>query len=273
MTYPVTLKRAQSSERAPLRDQVQSLVRGLSVIRAFDGEAQLTLSGVAQRAGLTRAAARRFILTLVELGYIKADGRDFRLTPRALNLGYSYLSSHSIPEVALPHVETLVTSVEDSSEMGMLDGHDVVYVLRVGGPRILTAAISIGARRPAHATALGRVLLTGLSPEELEEYLRTVQLRKIQDRTLVDRDQLRKELELVSRQGYALVDQELEEGLRAVAAPIHDRTGRVIASMTLSSHTSRRSMQDLETLLLPQLLNTVREIEIDLRVSGVDLRA
>jgi len=156
--------------------------------------------------------------------------------------------------------------------MGMLDGHDVVYVLRVAGPRILTASISIGARRPAHATALGRVLLTGLTTEHLDEYLQTVQLKKIQEATLIDRDKLRTELELVSRQGYALVDQELEEGLRAVAAPIHDRTGRVIAAMTLSSHTSRRSMQDMETILLPQLLDTVREIEIDLRVSGVDLR-
>ncbi len=273
MTRPRALKRAQSPERAHVRDQVQSLVRGLAVIRAFDGEATLTLSEVAQRAGLTRAAARRFLLTLVDLEYVRADGRSFRLTPRVLNLGYSYLSKHSIPEIALPHIESLVTTVEESSEMGMLDGHDVVYVLRVSGPRILTAAISIGARRPAHATAAGRVLLTGLNPEDREEYLRTVQLHKILDRTLVDRDELRGELELVAQQGFAIVDQELEEGLRAVAAPIRDRTGRVIAAMTLSSHASRRTVDDLEKILLPLLLSTVREIETDLRVSGVDLRA
>jgi IclR family pca regulon transcriptional regulator len=243
------------------------------VIRAFNVAApRLTLSEVAQRSRLTRAAARRFVLTLVALGYLETDGRLFRLTPRVLDLGYSYLSGHSMPEVARPHIEALVAKVEESSEIAVLDGHDVVYVLRITGPRILTAAISIGARLPAHVTSLGRVMLAGLEPAKLEEYLATAELRKVADHTLTDRDQLRSELELVAQRGWALVDSQLEDGLRAVGAPIRDRTGTIIAAANLSTHTTRRSMKDLEEILLPPLLDTVREIEIDLRISGADLR-
>jgi IclR family pca regulon transcriptional regulator len=266
-----------SHERTPTeppasRDQVQSLVRGLSVIRAFGVDTpQLTLSEVAQRSGLTRAAARRFILTLVALGYLETDGRLFRLTPRVLDLGYSYLSSQSIPEVARPHIEALVAKVEESSEIAVLDGDEVVYILRITGPRILTTAISIGTRLPAHVTSLGRVMLAGLEPEQLEEYLATAELRKVADRTLTDRDALRTELELVARRGWALVDSQLEEGLLAVGVPIRDRTGRIIAAVNLSTHPTRRSLGDLEEILLTPLLETVREIEIDLRISGADL--
>jgi IclR family pca regulon transcriptional regulator len=255
------------------RDQVQSLVRGLSVIQAFDADTpQLTLSEVAQRSQLTRAAARRFVLTLVGLGYLETDGRLYRLTPRVLDLGYSYLSSQSIPEIARPHVEALVAKVEESSEIAVLDGHEVVYVLRITGPRILTAAISIGARLPAHVTSLGRVMLAGLEPAQLEDYLATAELRQVSGRTLTDRDALRAELELVARRGWAIVDSQLEEGLLAVGVPIRDRTGRTIAAVNLSTHPTRRSLADLEEILLPPLLATVREIEIDLRISGTDLR-
>jgi IclR family pca regulon transcriptional regulator len=254
------------------RDQVQSLLRGLSVIQAFGADTpRLTLSEVAQRSRLTRAAARRFVLTLLALGYLETDGRLFQLTPRVLDLGYSYLSSQSMPEVARPHIKALVADVEESSEIAVLDGHDVVYVLRLNGPRLLTAAISIGARLPAHVTSLGRVMLAGLEPAKLDDYLATAELKKVHDRTLTDRDQLRTELEVVARQGCAYVDSQLEEGLLAVGVPIRDRNGRIIAAANLSTHPSRRSMSDLQEILLPRLLETVREIEIDLRISGVDL--
>ena len=154
---------------------VQSLERGLAVIRAFGAESpQLTLSEVARSTGLTRAAARRFLLTLAELGYVRTDGRHFALSPRVLELGYAYLSSLSLPEVAAPHLEALVAEVRESSSVSVLDGADVVYVARVPTSRIMRVEINVGTRFPAYATSMGRVLLAGLADGELEEGLRSV---------------------------------------------------------------------------------------------------
>jgi IclR family transcriptional regulator, pca regulon regulatory protein len=247
------------------RHFVQSLERGLAVIRAFDAETPaLTLSDVARRTGLTRAAARRFLLTLADLTYVQSDGRYFRLTPRVLELGYAYLSSLSLPRVALPYLEQLVAAFEESSEASILDEHEIVYIMRIPGPRIMTVAINVGARMPAHATSMGRVLLAGLDDVALERYLATAKLRKFLPRTTTDPTQLRKELLRVRRQGYAIIDQELEEGLRAVAVPIHDRSGQVIAAANLSTHAARRSLDSLRRELLPALLRTVKQIENDL---------
>src|SRR5512139_1746855 len=150
------------------QDFVQSLERGLAVIRAFDRDhPELTLSEVATATGVTRAAARRFLLTLAELGYVRSDGRLFALTPRVLELGYAYLSSMSLPEVAEPHLEALVATVNESSSVSVLDGTDVVYVARVPTSRIMTVSISVGTRFPAYATSMGRVLLAGLDDAEL----------------------------------------------------------------------------------------------------------
>src|SRR5690242_2893586 len=158
-------------------DFVQSLERGLAVIRAFDADhPQLTLSEVARATGLTRAAARRFLLTLVELGYVRTDGRLFALRPRVLELGYAYLSSLTLPEVAEPHLEQLVATVRESSSVSVLDRDEVVYVARVATKRIMRVAISVGTRFPAYATSMGRVLLAGQSDEWVEDYLATVNL-------------------------------------------------------------------------------------------------
>ena len=200
------------------------------MICAFDRDhAELTLSEVAAATGVTRATARRFLLTLVRLGYVRTDGRFFSLTPRVLELGYAYLSSLSLPEVAEPHLEALVAEVNESSSVSVLDGDDVVYVARVPVSRIMTVAISVGTRFPAYATSMGRVLLAGLSRTELEAYLAMVTLERLTARTVATVGGLRAELAKVRSQGFALVDQELEEGLRAVAAPIRDRSGRVVA--------------------------------------------
>src|SRR3954467_5539177 len=159
-----------SEERAP--HFVQSLERGLAVIRAFDEHnAELTLSDVPRSTGLTRAAARRFLLTLADLGYVRTDGRWFSLSPRVLELGYAYLSSLSLPEVAEPHLEQLVGEVRESSSVSVLDGDDIVYVARVPVSRIMTVSISVGTRFPAYATSMGRVLLAGLEPSALDAYL------------------------------------------------------------------------------------------------------
>ena len=254
---------------------VQSLERGLAVIRAFGAESpQLTLSEVARSTSLTRAAARRFLLTLAELGYVRTDGRHFALSPRVLELGYAYLSSLSLPEVAAPHLEALVAEVRESSSVSVLDGADVVYVARVPTARIMRVEINVGTRFPAYATSMGRVLLAGLADGELEGYLAGVTLRRLSPRTITSKETLRGELARVRSQGWAIVDQELEEGLRSVAAPIRDRAGRVIAAVNLSAHASRMSTESVRRRLVPPLLATAARIEAELRVvSSTPLRS
>jgi len=250
-------------------DFVQSLERGLAVIRAFDAaHPELTLSEVATATGVTRAAARRFLLTLTKLGYVRSDGRFFSLTPRLLELGYAYLSSLSLPEVAEPHLEALVAEVNESSSVSVLDLPDVVYVARVPTTRIMTVSISVGTRFPAHATSMGRVLLAGLPDQALSEYLASVQLDRLTPRTVSSVDALRTELARVRSQGWALVDQELEEGLRAVAAPIRDRAGRTIAAVNVSAHASRTSLEVMRRRLVPPLLATAARIAADLPASS-----
>lgn len=251
------------SPRGP--DFVQSLERGLAVIRAFDARhAELTLSEVAAATGVTRAAARRFLLTLAELGYVRSDGKFFSLTARVLELGYAYLSSLSLPEVAESHLEALVAEVNESSSVSVLDGMDVVYVARVPVSRIMTVAISVGTRFPAYATSMGRVLLAGLPADDLEAYLSRVRLERLTSRTVSSIAALRGELAKVRSQGYAVVNQELEEGLRAIAAPIRDRNGQVVAAVNVSAHASRTSLEAMRRDLLPLLLKTTARIEADL---------
>jgi len=248
---------------------VQSLERGLAVIRAFDEQhPELTLSDVARSTGLTRAAARRFLLTLCDLGYVRSDGRWFSLTPRVLELGYAFLTSLSLTDVAEPHMERLVAEVHESSSVSVLDGADIVYVARVPTSRIMTVSINVGTRFPAYATSMGRVLLAGLSEATLDAYLAEVALRPLSPRTITSADALRRELAKVRRQGWALVDQELEEGLRSVAAPIRDRSGETVAAMNLSAHASRMTIDAARRTLVPPLLATAARIEADLRVAG-----
>lgn len=251
------------AERGP--DFVQSLERGLSVIRAFDHEhPELTLSEVAAVTGVTRAVARRFLLTLASLGYVRSDGRFFSLTAKVLELGYAYLSSLSLPEVAEPHLEALVGEVNESSSVSVLDGHDVVYVARVPVSRIMTVSISVGTRFPAYATSMGRVLLAGMSESAFAEYLSTVRLEPLTARTVSSVAALRAEVARVRSQGWALVNQELEEGLRALAAPIRDRSGKVVAAVNVSAHASRTSLEAMRRDLLPPLLKTAAKVEADL---------
>ncbi len=260
---------ADDNGQARDSDFVQSLDRGLAVIKAFGPDRErLSLSDVARETGLTRAAARRFLLTLVKLGYVRNDGREFSLRPRVLELGYAYLSGLAMPEIAAPHLEELVARVHESSSISVLDGHHIVYVARVPTKRIMTVAISVGTRFPAHATSMGRVLLAGLSEPEFERYLAEATLEPLTGRTVTDPARLREIVAEVARQGYALVDQELEEGLRAIAAPIHGAGDGVTAAINVSAHASRVSMAAMRTDLLPALLETARQIEADLRSQG-----
>jgi IclR family transcriptional regulator, pca regulon regulatory protein len=261
---------ADADGRPPARsDFVQSLDRGLAVIRAFGPDRErLSLSDVAKATGLTRAAARRFLLTLVSLGYVRNDGREFSLRPRVLELGYAYLSGLSLPDVAAPHMEELVARLHESSSISVLDGQHVVYVVRVPTKRIMTVAISVGTRFPAYATSMGRVLLAALPEEELARYLAAATLTPLTARTVTDPARLRELLGDVARQGYAIVDQELEEGLRAVAAPIRGASDVGTAAINVSAHASRVSMAALREQILPVLLETAAQIEADLRAQG-----
>ncbi|MFE9914381.1 IclR family transcriptional regulator [Micromonospora sp. NPDC005553] len=255
---------SEEATRSP--EFVQSLERGLAVIRAFDGDhPQLTLSDVARRTGLTRAAARRFLLTLVELGYVHTDGRLFSLRARILELGYAYLSSLSLPELAQRHMEALVALVHESCSVSVLDGDEVVYVARVPTKRIMTVGISVGTRFPAYATSMGRVLLAAQPADWLDDYLATAQLRPLTRRTVTDPAKLRTVLTKIAAQGYAIVDQELEEGLRSVAAPIHGENGSVIAAVNVSAHATRGSFEMIRRELLPPLLAAAKRIEEDIR--------
>jgi IclR family pca regulon transcriptional regulator len=259
-----------NEDRPKSADFVQSLERGLLVIRAFDAEhRELGLSEVARIAGLTRAAARRFLLTLVKLGYMNfSDGR-FSLSPRVLELGYAYLSSLTLPEVAQPHMEALVASVNESSSISVLDDTEIVYVARVPTRRIMSITLSVGTRLPAYATSMGRVLLAALPDAELESRLARIDVRPLSARTIGDVAELREVLERVRRQGWATVDQELEEGLRSLAVPIHDSSGSVIAALNVSVHATRGSMTTLRRDFLPLAQAAAAAIEGDLRRSGV----
>jgi IclR family pca regulon transcriptional regulator len=249
----------------PPRDRqfVQSLERGLSVIRALSAQEPQTLSDVARATGLTRAASRRFLLTLQQLGYVNLNGTRFALTPQVLELGYAYLSSLTLPEVAQPHLERLVEEIHESSSVSVLDNTDVVYVARVPTRRIMRVAISVGTRFPAYATSMGRVLLAGLEPEALDDVLDRTELVALTPETIHAPGPLHAELDRVRAQGYALVDQELEAGLRSIAAPIHTRTGEVVAAINVSAHATR-TVADVKATLLPPLLATAEAIERDL---------
>jgi IclR family pca regulon transcriptional regulator len=258
----------EGEEAGRAAHHVQSLERGLAVIKAFDADAsELTLSDVARATGLTRAAARRFLLTLVDLGYVRTDGKFFSLTARVLERGYAFLSSLSLPEVAQPHLERLSSEVHESSSVSLLEGTDIVYVARVAVSRIMTVTINVGTRFPAYATSMGHVLLAGLSEDELAGYLESAQLDRLTTHTLTSPAALRAELAEVARQGWAMVDQELAEGLRSVAAPIRDRTGSVVAAINLSTHASRTTPESVREGLVPPLLTTAARIEADLAVT------
>ena len=254
---------------APSGQFVRSLSRGLAVIRALSSPRPLRLSEVAHASALSRAATRRFLLTLEQLGYVRQEAGGFLLTPRVLELGCAYLSALGLPEVAQPHLERLVEAVHESSSVSVLDGEAIVYVARVPAQRIMNVTISVGTRLPAFATAMGRVLLAGLDAGERAELLERIELAPLADGTITTRRELEAELEQVRVQGYAIVDQELESGLRSVAAPIRDRQERVVAAVNLAVQAGRVSVREIRQSLLAPLLRTAAAIERDLALAAV----
>ena len=246
-------------------DFVQSLDRGLAVIRCFSSEhPSLTLSEVAERTGLTRAAARRFLLTLQELGYVGSSGRQFSLRPRVLALGYAYLSSFSVAQIAQPHLEDLAEELHESCSVSVLDGDDIVYVARASANRIMTIALTVGTRLPPYPTSMGRVLLAGLPDGELDAHLSRARLRKLTEHTVDDPARLRAILADTAAKGWAAVDQELEAGVRSIAVPVRDSSGRVVAAINASAHAARVPMRTLEKQFLPRLLDAAGQIDAEL---------
>lgn len=219
-----------------------------------------TLSEVAQVTGLTRATARRVLLTLTELGYVHQSSRSFSLTPKMLDLGYSYLSSLEVVEVAQRPMERLVEEVRESSSMSVLDGSEIVYVARVPTKRIMTIALALGSRLPAYPTSMGRVLLSGLSDSQIDDYIERTRLEELTPRTVTDPDELRSAIDEVRAKGFALVDQELEEGVRSIAAPIFNSRREIIAAINISCHASRVTLEQIRGDFRPKLAATANEI-------------
>ncbi|MDO9438079.1 IclR family transcriptional regulator C-terminal domain-containing protein [Hydrogenophaga sp.] len=240
---------------------VQSFARGLQVVRSFSTQApEQTLSEVAERAGLTRAGARRILLTLQTLGYVESDGKWFRLTPRILELGFAYLSSMPIWDLAEPVVKDLVDKVSESSSIAVLDGSDIVYVMRVPTHKIMKISLGIGSRLPAFCTSLGRVLLAQLDDGEIVQRLAESPRSALTRHTITDTAVLLKRIQQVRRQGWSVVDQELEEGLISVAAPIHGSDGRATAAINLSGQANRTNARAVQEQLLPPLLEAAQAI-------------
>jgi IclR family pca regulon transcriptional regulator len=240
---------------------VRSFARGLEVIRSFSQQAPAqTLSEVAQRTGLTRAGARRILLTLQALGYVDSDGRQFRLTPRILDLGFAYLSSMPFWSLAEPEMESLADEIGESCSAAVLEGTDVVYVLRVHTHKIMRTSLGVGSRLPAYCTALGRVLLAGLNEADLRQRLLASGVQRNTEHTVTDIDELVDRIGQVRQQGWSLVNQELEEGLISVAAPILNRSGKVIAAINISGQVNRTDVQAMQQRYLPALLQRARSI-------------
>jgi len=237
------------------REYVQGLERGLAVIRSFSPETpSLTIARVAERTGLTRAAARRYLKTLEALGYVIQDDDRFSLTPRLLDLGFTYLSTLGVTSVVQPFMEQVTNALHESCSVSVLDNHDVVYIARRAANRIMSINLAVGSRLPAHATSMGKVLLAHLPTSELEHYLEAVVREPLTENTIVDDQALRAVLEEVRENGWAVADEESELGVRSAAAPLMGRDGEVRAAINVSAHAARVSLDQLQRDYLPVLL-------------------
>jgi IclR family pca regulon transcriptional regulator len=237
------------------RDFVAGLDKGLQVIAAFDQErSRLSIAEVAERTGLTRAAARRYLLTLTALGYMRHEQKQFSLTPQVLRLGQSYLHSARLPRIAQPLLYRLAYSLGEAASVGILDHDDLVCVAAVSAGQLISATLQPGTRVPAHCTANGRVLLASLPEAQIQGFLARAAPERITAFTIVDKDELARAITRVREQGYALVDQELELGLRTIAVPVKNFRGDVVAAMNISVHAGRMQVEQMVERCLPSLI-------------------
>jgi IclR family pca regulon transcriptional regulator len=245
---------AEIEDQGGDRDFVASLEKGLLVIEAFDASRpRLTLSDVAKLTGITRAAARRYLLTLTRLNYADFDGRYFTLSPRILRLGYAYLSSASLSVRVQPFLEQISEATGESSSAAILDGDDIVYIARSATRRIMSIGLGVGSRLPAYCTSLGRAILAYQPEEAIEAYLRRVRMEARTPKTVTDKTEFRAVLEATRAQGYALVNEELEFGLRSIAVPVVQKSGQVTIALNLSAQAGRVSADEMRERFLPSL--------------------
>lgn len=244
-----------------------SLARGLLVIQAFsEREIRLSISQLSKRTGLSRASVRRCLHTLSKLGFAGTDDeRNFYLRPRVLALGHAYLSSTPVASAAQPILEHLSQILNESCSIALLDGIDVVYVARANVTRIMAIDLGVGTRLPAFCTSMGRVLLAHLSPAELDSLLSRIEFTRYTEKTVISVEKLRQALSAVRKEGHALIDQELELGLRSMGVPVRSAAGRVVAAISVEAHGQRVSLQDMQTRFLPYLRAAAQELSLLLR--------
>jgi IclR family pca regulon transcriptional regulator len=248
-------------QQAQVRDLIAGLDKGLQVIEAFDQErSRLTISEVAARTGLTRAAARRYLITLVHLGYARQHEKVFWLTPKVLRLGQSYLHSARLPRIVQPLLYRLAFSLGEASSAGVLEGDDLVCVAAVSAGKLVSATLQPGTRVPAYCTANGRVMLASLPQEEVEAYLARVTIEPLTEHTIVNKERLLLEIARTRSQGYSVVDQELELGLRTLSVPIRNFRGDTVAAMNVSLHAARIPAGEIVERCLPALLKVQVEM-------------
>jgi IclR family pca regulon transcriptional regulator len=244
-----------------------SLARGLAVIQAFSQrQCELTVSQISTKTGFSRAAVRRCLYTLTKLGFAASDdSRHFHLRPRVLALGHSYISSMPLAAMAQPILENVSHILHESCSVATLDRTDIVYIARANVTRIMSIDLVVGSRLPAFCTSMGRVLMADLPVEKLDEFLARVEFKRYTERTVANAEKLRQILRLVQRNGYSIVDQELESGLRSMAVPIRDSAGRVVAALNVGAHAQRISIQDLQVRFLPHLNAAAQELSLIVR--------
>ena len=263
------LKAATAVRPRADKDHVQSLERGLAVIRCLGSRPKLTLTQVATMSGMTRAAARRFLITLENLGYVGRSDTQFLLLPRTLELGYAFLSSQTVPQLVQPHLERLAHALQETCSVMVLDGQSIRYIARVTTNRLMGPALSVGSILPAYCTAAGRVLLAALPEDKLDAYLRGTKVERFTAHTIVNRAALRKEIKKAARQGWYLSDQETDAGVRALAAPLHDANNHVIAALNVSCYLGRVEMARMTSEFLPRLLEVTAAVDNELKASGL----
>tara|TARA_R110001606_G_scaffold337163_1_gene485169 strand:+ start:7461 stop:8240 length:780 start_codon:yes stop_codon:yes gene_type:complete len=246
------------------RDYVSTLASGLEVLQIFDVEnPRMTLSEVAARVGMDRAKARRFVLTLHSLGFLTRVGRKFELTPRVLRLGYAYQASNQYRAVIEQYLREITAELGESSSLGVLDGNDVVYVVRSAARyRLMAITLSVGARLPAVYTSMGRVLLGQLTEQELESYLNSIELKAFTPCSIMDKKLLKKEILKVRLQGFSIVDQELDSGLRSVAVPVYTGSNELLGALNISTNAARVDMEVLMSVYLPRLQEVADKVRV-----------
>ncbi|HEY8607656.1 MAG TPA: IclR family transcriptional regulator C-terminal domain-containing protein [Noviherbaspirillum sp.] len=273
MTAPAAAGKPKSPAAAPsIADEIEaladpnfmtSLARGLAVIRAFsDQRRSLTIAQISHRTGIPRAAVRRCLYTLRQLGYADADGNNFSLKPKVLTLGYSYLSSTPLTVSALPILNTISRTLSESCSLAALEEGEVLYVARSATSRVMSVSLNTGSRLPAYCTSLGRTLLAHLPDDMLDDYFAGVELKAKTDRTVVSETRLREILAEIRKNGYALVEEELEVGLRSIAVPVRGAAGNVVAALNVGAQATRVSSRQMRDDFLPVLLRGAQELSV-----------